>query len=440
MRNERHGTWRESARPGRAATRHGVPHHRGDGAAAPGHTIGKRTVTTPRALPVGSRVSVPPGAALRVSLARVPDAAELGQRWKALEGRSDCSFFQSWTYTGCLVQERFPDAILLEAHEAGSRGDEPVALALFNRRRERFGAESLLLGESGNPSFDTVFIEHNGPLVARGSAPSVLPRLLRAAIGGRLGQWPAPAGRRVVLSGVTDEVLAAACSSGLVTALRDTRLAPAVDLAGLRRDGLGLLDRVSANTRYQLRRSDRRFAASGPLAIRRAGDAAEGHRWLEALAALHQRTWQSRGQPGAFADANFRRFHHALIDRGLKLGEVDLLEVSAGPRCLGYLLNFIFRGTVYAYQSGFDYALADRHEKPGLTAHEKAIEMYLREGLDRYDFLGGAERYKTSLAGAESRLHWAVLAARWSPPGIMFRLRHGYDALASMRREAGRGR
>ena len=391
-------------------------------------------MTRPEVLPALERNPAVPGAALRVSLRRAPDVAELGRRWMALEGSAECSFFQSWTYTGCLIEERFPDPMLLEAHA----GDAPIALALFNRRRERFGAECLLLGESGIASFDTVFIEHNGPLVARGSVPFVLPRLLRTAIGGSLWRWPT-AGRRVVLSGVNDEVLAAARASGLVTALRDTRLAPAVDLAGLRRERVGVLDRVSANTRYQLRRSERRFAAAGPLEIRRAADVVEGHRWLEALAALHQRTWQGRGLPGAFADTNFRRFHHALIDRGLKLGQVDLLEVSAGSRCLGYLLNFVFRGTVYAYQSGFDYALADRHEKPGLTAHHKAIEMYLQEGLDRYDFLGGAERYKTSLASTASRLHWAVLAARWSPPGMMFRLRHGYDALASgMRRRAER--
>jgi CelD/BcsL family acetyltransferase involved in cellulose biosynthesis len=374
---------------------------------------------------------------LRIKFGAAPDEAELGRRWGALERRAACSFFQSWTYTGCLLRERFPEPILLEAEA----GDVPIALALFNRHRERFGTECLLLGESGIASFDTVFIEHNGPLVAQGFGPSVLPNLLRTAIAQRLAPFPMLAGRRVVLSGVNEEVLAAAQASGLVTALKDTRLAPAVDLTELRRDGIGLLDRLSTNTRYQLRRSERRFSASGALAVRRAADGAEGHRWLEALAALHQRTWQSRGQPGAFADENFRRFHHALIDRGLTLGQVDLLEVSAGARCLGYLLNFVYGGTVYAYQSGFDYALADRHEKPGLTAHHQAIEMYLREGLERYDFLGGAERYKTSLADTASRLHWAVLAARWSAPGMLFRLRHGYNAAASgMRRAAGRER
>ncbi len=394
-------------------------------------------MTRPEALSAAGADRHAPMADLRITLGPAPDETEVGRRWGALERRAECSFFQSWTYTGCLMRERFPDPVLLEAHAGGA----PIALALFNRRRERFGTECLLLGESGIASFDTVFIEHNGPLVARGFAPSVLPRLLRAALAQRLAPWPLPGGRRVVLSGVDDEVLAAARASGLVTALKDTRLAPAVDLAGLRREEIGVLDRLSANARYQLRRSERRFSASGPLTIRRAADAAEGHRWLEALATLHQRTWQSRGQPGAFADTNFRRFHHALIDRGLPLRQVNLLEISAGARCLGYLLNFVYRGTVYAYQSGFDYALADRHEKPGLTAHHQAIGMYLREGLERYDFLGGAERYKTSLADAASRLHWAVLAARWSPPGMLFRLRHGYTAIAAgMRRETSRER
>jgi CelD/BcsL family acetyltransferase involved in cellulose biosynthesis len=380
----------------------------------------------PQAPPAGNAGSGPPVAEMRVALRPAPDAAELAEQWRALETLADCSFFQSWTYTGCLVQERFPDPVLLEVHA----GDRLVALALFNRRRGRFGTERLLLGESGIASFDALFIEHNGPLVARGYASLVLPRLLRTA----LEQRAAPAGglamaRLVQMSGVGDALLDAARASGAVTALHESRVAPAVDLGALRRKGVGLLDRVSANTRYQLRRSARRLAAAGPLGVRRAGDAAEGHRWLEALALLHQRTWESRGMPGAFADGNFLRFHHALIDRGLPLGQVDLLEVSAGGRCVGYLLNFVFRGTVYAYQSGFDYAIADRHEKPGLTCHHQAIELYLREGMERYDFLGGAQQYKTSLAGTATRLHWVVLARRGSAPDMLYRLKRCCDAV-----------
>lgn len=288
-----------------------------------------------------------------------------------------------------------------------------------------------MLGESGIPSFDSLFIEHNGPLIARGLAPVLLPKLVHAALQQPIARDHAPPAKRVVfLSGIGEDLLAAARAARAATKLKETRLAPALDLAGLRRMGIGHLDRLSANTRYQVRRSVRSFAAIGPLSIRRAANPAEGHLWLDALSELHQRTWKNRGFPGAFADANFTRFHHALINRGLPRREVDLLEISAGPKRLGYLLNFVFRGTVYAYQSGFDYTDASRHQKPGLTCHHMAIEMYLREGLDRYDFLGGAERYKMSLSDTATSLHWASLAAWWSVPGVLLRLGHVRKALA----------
>lgn len=370
---------------------------------------------------------------LRVNLCPALDGEALGRKWRELEARSYCSFFQSWTYTGCLMTERFPDPVVLEvyARNREKAAEQRVALALFNRRRGRLGVERLLLGESGIASFDSLFIEHNGPLVARGLETEVLPKLVNAALRQPLAGSRALAARRVVfLNGVSGDLVAAAHSAGAATALDETRLAPALDLGGLRRRGIGPLDRVSANMRYQLRRSARRFAAAGPLSVRRAGDAAESHLWLEALSVLHQRTWERRGLPGAFADANFRRFHHALIDRGFPRGEVDLLEISAGPNRLGYLLNFVFRGTVYAYQSGFDYGSADRHQKPGLTCHHMAIEMYLREGMDRYDFLGGAERYKTSLADTVTPLYWVSLAGRWSAPRALLHLIRVRKAIA----------
>ena len=83
-----------------------------------------------------------------ITLSRVTDWTALGQRWRALEERSDCSFFQSWTWTGCLAEERFPDPILLEA----TSDDRVVAMALFNRRRAVTGRQSLWLGESGRLS------------------------------------------------------------------------------------------------------------------------------------------------------------------------------------------------------------------------------------------------------------------------------------------------
>lgn len=334
-----------------------------------------------------------------IELSRRVDFDRLAKLWTELENRADGSFFQSWAWVGCRAAERFSDPVLLHARD----GDRTVALGLFNRRR-RFGGSDLLLAESGMAQYDDVFVEHNGLLVERGR-PRLVSECLRAALAARLG-------RSLILSGVPQAYLAVAESGPFDVAVRAARPAPFVDLGALRQGGRGYLDCLSANTRYQLRRSCRRYAASGPLTMRSAGSAAEALEFLERLAGLHQQYWTGRGQPGAFAGSQFRQFHGSLIERAFPSGGVDLLRVDCGWRAVGYLYNFRYRGTVYAYQSGFDYAAAGPHRKPGLTCHHLAIEKHLAEGADRYDFLAGGDRYKFSLATDAATLYWLRLRRR----------------------------
>ena len=336
-----------------------------------------------------------------IALAPVGDWAELGERWCDLEARADCSFFQSWTWTGCLAKERFPDPVLLQAEHEGRL----VALALFNRRRGRMGRETLWLGESGIPALDSVFIEHNG-LLRDASAPDTvlaecIDAMRRAPIERRRGY-----GRRIVLSGVDDAMLAALEGGGHRPWVGRSVVAPFVDLAQFRGNGPAYLDGLSANARYQLRRSDRAYEAIGRLTLRRAETCAEAHEFLAALADLHQTSWIRRGKPGAFANPFFVRFHHELIERGMPRGEIELLRITTGENIVGVLYNYRFRGSELAYQSGFDYAADGRHLKPGLTCHHQAIEHSIADGMDRYDFLAGEGRYKRSLANAETSLRW----------------------------------
>jgi CelD/BcsL family acetyltransferase involved in cellulose biosynthesis len=175
--------------------------------------------------------------------------------------------------------------------------------------------------------------------------------------------------------------------------------------------GRAFLESLSANTRYQIRRSEWSFVeTSGPLRVSRAASVAEGLAFLDALAGLHQATWVRRGKPGAFANEAFMRHHRELVSRGLPRGEVDLLRLDAGVQVVGYLYNFVYRGRVSCYQSGFDYAAAGPHQKPGLTCHAAAIERYRAEGAVAYDFLAGEARYKSSLSNARAMLHWLELS------------------------------
>jgi CelD/BcsL family acetyltransferase involved in cellulose biosynthesis len=346
---------------------------------------------------------------LTITLRAVTDWNTLGQAWRELEARADCSFFQSWTWVGCLAEERFTRPLLLHA----SKGDRTVALALFNHH-PGWLFDTLYLQETGDPRWDAAFIEYNGVLTEAEAPPDLPLACLRAALQARLPGMRRWRGRRLVLSGVGSPQREAAEAGGLVVR-QQTRIAPFVDLNTLRRGNQDYVESLSANTRAQLRRSLRLYAAHGPPRIDRADQADVAHAYLDALAVLHQAGWQRRGRPGAFANAHFARFHHALIDRAIARDEVDLLRITAGPRVIGYLYNYRYRGRALAYQSGFDYVPADRHQKPGLTSHHVAIERNLAAGMSVYDFLAGDDRYKRSLANSEVSLHWLTLGSWFDP-------------------------
>lgn len=333
-----------------------------------------------------------------VEIRPVEDFTALGALWRDLERRADGLFFQSWAWTGCLAEERFPDPWVLEARRDG----RVLALGLFNRGPRRgLGGRPLLLGESGDPARDSIFIEHNGLLLDR-AAPPALRAQCWAALDSAEGK------SRWVLSGVSPSV-ADALPRDRKIRVAASRPAPHLDLARL--PAGPVLDALSANTRQQLRRSLRAWEERGAIRIEIAvPDQADS--FLTELAALHQRYWTGRGKPGAFAAPFFERFHRALLGRAGEGQSIDLIRVAAGERIIGYLYNFVHRGWVAAYQSGFDFSGDADRLRPGLVCHLQALEHYRRAGARLYDFLGGEARYKRSLANAETPLSWLVAAPR----------------------------
>ena len=324
------------------------------------------------------------------------DDPALAARWGALAAASGAPAFRSWVWVGCLARERYPEPVLAEVFA----GERLVGMALFNRR-----GRGLFLHESGEPALDSVFTEHNG---AVGTEPGVLAAVL-AGVRREAGRGKAG---RVVLSGVDDAGLAAVQGAGGIVVGLQTRAAPFARLA----PGVAHAEGLSRNTRGQLRRSDRSYAAAGPVVAERAGSVAEALAWLELMLPWHEAIWAARGVQSGFLAAPVQRFTRALIARGVPGGEVEVVRVAAGARVVGYLLNLRDQTRVLAYQSGFDYAGAGAHEKPGLTCHHAAIERARAEGAAEYDFLAGDARYKRSLGNAVRELHWLV----WKPRPVLF--------------------
>jgi len=321
----------------------------------------------------------------------------LAPLWLALEQRAGGSPFLSWAWIGGWLDQYAPAADLAEIWQ----GERRIGLALLGRSGG-WGAPALHLHETGDPAADAIMIEYNGVLAVAGQEARAAEALLAALAGGAVA-W-----RALSLSGVTADWLDRCRALGLGwRLLRHPQPAPFADLT-VADDPLRW---VSRNTRQQIQRSIRFFEAEAPLSLTRAAGTAEALAWFADLERLHTATWRTRGQPGAFADPGFGRFHRRLIAGQFALGRVDLLRLCQGETVLGYLYGLRGATELHAYLSGFVYREEARW-RPGLVAHVLAMRRYRAEGITTYRFLAGEARYKTSLSTGADHLFWLVAYRR----------------------------
>ena len=336
-----------------------------------------------------------------VTLQPIREPSALEDDWQDLSARADHSFFQSWgwiaTWLAALPGDAAP--LCLRACAAGRTVALGILVPHAVRRHGFVRARGLALHETGRPALDQLTIEHNGLLLDRGCAAEAA-----AACVGFLADRGCPVRwDELTFAGVPAPWRAWLAAADLPIAVRQESPAPFVDLQAL--GGGDPLEALSANTRQQVRRSRRLY---GDLRLECAGDLASAWPVWEELTALHQASWQARGRPGAFANPVFTAFHKRLIAQRLPHGEIQLLRLVGARGTVGCLYNFVYRGRVYAYQSGFA-AAPDNRFKPGLVTHAAAIAWNRAQGLQVYDFLAGDARYKRSLATGATELYWLAL-------------------------------
>ncbi|WP_114861481.1 GNAT family N-acetyltransferase [Azospirillum brasilense] len=348
------------------------------------------------------------GDSIDISLQPLENQKEFETIWIDLERRADGSFFLSWQWIGnwlaSLPRGTRPHALVAR------RGGRVVGLALLCPRTQwRFGllrTRCWLLHETGERTFDRIFVEYNGILADRRCADAVLAACFDW-LGRRLTNWD-----ELVLGGLEPAAEAAvrlaAARQGHTLQVRVADSCQWVDLEGVRRQGAGYLANLGKNTRAAVRRAMRLYTERGPLTYRVAATADEALEDFHAMEVLHQASWNARGQSGAFSNPAFRPFHERLIAEGVPAGAVRLCRVSAGDAVIGYLYNFVHRGRVMNYQGGFAYE-ADNRLKPGLVAHVLAIEDTLARGEDCYDFMSTPAGHKPLLSNTEQPMNWIAL-------------------------------
>ena len=352
----------------------------------------------------------------------------LAERWRALEARAAPRFFLSWTWIGAWLETLGSVPPVLEGHIDGQTVLLGVVVPRHRVEAGLIRVHGAMLHTTGARAQDVIAVEYNGFLVDRAHAGAIEATAVAFLLGpARL------AGRRcdeLHIVAAPAEAEARLIPPGMLVQRPARKPSWRVDLEAVRAAG-EFPALLSANTRQQLRRALRGYAARGPLAATPAADAATALGWLDALAALHQAQWQARGEPGGFAFPFFARFQRRLVAGGVAEARVELLRVTAGDAVLGYLLNLIEGDHVMAFVSGFRLD-PDPRLKPGLVCHALAIARHAAAGRAVYDFLAGAARYKASLGRPGPEFAYLLIQR----PTPMTRAEHALRRL--LRRPAGR--
>ena len=345
------------------------------------------------------------GAAVYVALAALPRRAELERDWRELEQRSDGSFFVGWSWIGCWL-DSLNGGVGLSLLRA-VQGGQTVGLGLLVRSRERrhglIMSRRLRLHATGRPEFDSLCVECNGFLVDRRLGELVTRRMFEHLLSVDRS-WD-----EIVLDGLRHLPPWPLADGQIRRRVVRTEANYYVDLADVRARNGDYLGLLGSKTRSNIRRSCKEYEKFGAVGVHAASDAAQASAYLDALKALHQDYWVARGQPGAFACPFFDQFHRRLVRDAFGRGEVQLLAIHVGGRPLGYIYNFVYRGRVYNYQTGFDYKLCEKHNRPGLVSHAHAIQFNAKCGHAVYDFLAGELEYKQALGTAVAAMSWVIL-------------------------------
>jgi CelD/BcsL family acetyltransferase involved in cellulose biosynthesis len=341
--------------------------------------------------------------AIRVELLAPSARAHVAARWTALQTRAGAVRLPCrWAWTAAWL-EHFGPAVD-HRFALGTEHGKLIGAALITRDVVYAGplpVRRLHVGTAGEPPGESVYVERNGLLVAPGRGPAFAAALVRRL--GEEGGWDA-----LCLDGFVPEEAAAFADTGLALTL-DVQPCWVTDLP----DAQDVVELLTANTRRQIRRNERRV---GDTRVRWARGRADALAMLDALMGTHERRWNMVGEPGVFAAPRFAGFHRTLVSRLAPSGEVWLAEVSAGGGLLSSFYGFMEGERMASYQSG-RALMPDHRVASGMLGEVALMRAARARGVSIYDPLAGDSYAKRRLSTRREELVWGVGRrgrARWA--------------------------
>ena len=150
---------------------------------------------------------------------------------------------------------------------------------------------------------------------------------------------------------------------------------------------------LDSSFRPLLTRYPKRLQSRFTVKFSRCEDVDDLKAHLQTLFDLHQMRWTGRGETGAFAGNERRDFYSRMAAAFLQRGWLEFWQLELDGETVGAQFCFRYNDTVSLLQEGFHpkYAV----EKIGYALKAHLLQEMIRTGAKRYDFLGGADPYKS---------------------------------------------
>lgn len=132
--------------------------------------------------------------------------------------------------------------------------------------------------------------------------------------------------------------------------------------------------------------------------------------WLPPFFDLHGRRWATEGKPGVFRDASKRSFYGELSPVALDRGWLAFHRLNWGDRPLAFQYGLLYRNRFHLLQEGYDPDFAAI--RPGVALRGWLMRHWIEAGLEEYDFLAGAARYKLDWGASQHLTVRVRLAAK----------------------------
>jgi CelD/BcsL family acetyltransferase involved in cellulose biosynthesis len=160
------------------------------------------------------------------------------------------------------------------------------------------------------------------------------------------------------------------------------------------------LESLSTKQRHEVRRKLRRLNEAGDIVFKIVSDNAGLPAAIEVFFKMFV---ESRQDKASFLTPAMESFFRSIVGTTGRLGLLKLGVLELDGRPLAEIMCFDYAGCLYLYNSGYDPDYVSL--SAGLLSKVLAIKDSIEKGKRRFDFLKGAEVYKSHLGGHEIPLY-----------------------------------